>query len=101
MVVLGCEVGGRWDEEALTFVQRLVRIRSRQAPPLLRTAVASAFSRRWWSLLSVAVQDSLVATILGLPVGPLGGCGDTAEPGHVDVLTTYGGSAGPSRLPLR
>ena len=102
LVVLACEVGGRWNDEALSFVRRLVRIRSRQAPPLLRPAVASAFARRWWSMLSIAVQDALSATLLGLPLGPLSGCGDSAEPFTADVLTTYGGGGGsPSRLPLR
>ena len=64
LVVLGCEVGGRWNDEARRFVNRLAALRAAQAPPLLRHSVRAAFARRWWGLLSVAVQDSLAATLL-------------------------------------
>ena len=59
LVVLGCEVGGRWDDEAIRFVRRLRRLRSKQAPPLLQRAVQAVFARRWWAMLSVAVQKAL------------------------------------------
>ena len=42
LVVLGVEVGGRWDEGALGLVCRLVRLRCTRAPPLLRQEAASA-----------------------------------------------------------
>jgi len=102
LVVLGCEVGGRWNDEALDFVRRLVRHRAAQAPPLLRQCVASAYTRRWWTLLGVAVQDALAATILGLPAGPLaGGTAAAAPPFDADVLADTAAMPGPSRLPLR
>ena len=101
LVVLGCEVGGRWNDEARRFVNRLASLRAAQAPPLLRHSVRAAFARRWWGLLSVAVQDSLAATLLGLPLGPLSGCAPASAPYDADVVTLHGAAAAPSRLPLR
>ena len=43
LVVLGCEVGGRWNDEARRFVNRLAALRAAQAPPLLRHSVRAAF----------------------------------------------------------
>jgi len=102
LVVLACEVGGRWSVESLDFVRRLARHRAAQAPPVLRQAVAQAFARRWWTLLGVAVQDALAATIMGLPTGPLpAGTAAAAPPFAADVLTAYADAGTPSRLPLR
>ena len=101
LIVLGCEVGGRWNDEALGFVRRLARLRAAQAPPLLRQSVAAAYSRRWWCLLGVAVQDALASTALGLPSGPLAGCADTGGPYDADVVALHGAPSAPSRLPLR
>ena len=55
LVVLGSEVGGRWSGEAGRFVQHLLRVR---APPALRRAAAAGWSRRWWGILAVAVQQA-------------------------------------------
>ena len=101
LVVLGCKVGGRWDDQAVAFVRRLARLRSRQAPPLLRAAARAAYSRRWWGLLSVAVQDAVAATLLGAPLGPYGGCAAGVSPALPDVLTLCSGGSAHSRLPLR
>ena len=101
LVVLGCEVGGRWNDEALGFVRRLARLRAAQAPPILRQSMAAAYSRRWWCLLGVAVQDALASTALGLPSGPLAGCADNGGPCDTDVVALHGALAAPSRLPLR
>ena len=102
LVVLGCEVGGRWNDEALDFVRRLARgKRAAQAPPILRQSMAAAYSRRWWCLLGVAVQDALASTALGLPSGPLAGCADNGGPCDTDVVALHGALSAPSRLPLR
>ena len=101
LVVLGCEVGGRWNDEALGFVRRLARLRAAQAPPILRQSMAAAYSRRWWCLLGVAVQDALASTALGLPSGPLAGCADNGGPCDTDVVALRGALSAPSRLPLR
>ena len=65
LVVLGSEVGGRWNGEAGRFVQHLLRVRSQRAPPALRRAAAAGWSRRWWGILAVAVQQAVASTALG------------------------------------
>ena len=101
LVVLASEVGGRFSKEAQAFVRRLARLRCQQAPPMLRSVAQAAFARRWWALLSVAIQDALAATLLGLPAGPLDGVAGAPLPSMADVLTVYGADGCPSRLPLR
>ena len=78
-----------------------ILLRAQQEAPFLRAATQAAFARRWWALLSVAAQDALAATLLGLPVGPLDGVAHASGPWAADVLTTFGALGGPSRLPLR
>ena len=63
-MTLACEIGGRWDAGALAFMDKLVTVRARRAPSLLQAAAARGWQRRWWSLLSVAVQDALAATLI-------------------------------------
>ena len=59
-----CEIGGRWNDASLRLVVQLVRSCALRAPAPLRGA---AWYRRWWGLLSVAVQNTLAATLLGSP----------------------------------
>ncbi len=68
LVVLALEVGGRWSEEAVTFVKLLAKANSRSAPALLRPAARAAYFHRWTGLLAVAAQRALAATLLELPV---------------------------------
>ena len=67
LLVLGSEIGGRWSTGARRFVRDLVRLRAQRAPPAVRGAAASAWARRWWSALSVAVQLAVASTALGRP----------------------------------
>ena len=64
MVVLAFEVGGRWSLESWDFLKKLVRLRVRRAPPLLRRAAALGWHRRWTCLLSVAAQKALASILL-------------------------------------
>ena len=82
LVVLGTEVGGRWNAGARQLLRDLVRVRAQRAPPAVRTAASSAWARRWWASLSVSVQQAVTSTALGSP---------WPAPPH----------ASPSRLPLR
>ena len=65
LVVLGWEVGGRWTAQARRFVRDLVRLKAYRAPPAIRAAATVAWARRWWSMLSVAVQQAVAGTALG------------------------------------
>ena len=64
LTTLACEVGGRWSEDCSWLVKQLLKVRVAQAPRLFRTSAAQAWKRRWWSLLSVAVQSSLAASLV-------------------------------------
>ncbi|CAE7502185.1 unnamed protein product [Symbiodinium natans] len=66
LVVLAAEVGGRWGEECQRFVRQLLRLRVQRAPAALRAAAAQGWARRWWGLLSVAVQRAVASTALGV-----------------------------------
>ena len=99
LCVLGCEVGGRWDADAVKLVQRLVALRAHRAPPAVRAPAKAAWARRWWSLLSVAVQQAVGHTALGraraLP-GPA-----HADAPALDEVLHLADPDRPSRLPLR
>ena len=87
LVVLACEVGGRWDSKALSFVDTLVSVHARRAPPVLQATAVRAWQRRWWCLLSVAVQDALAATLVEDGASALGGAAGFQEPFLEQVLS--------------
>ena len=64
LVVLACEVGGRWSEASLRFVRGLAAYRARTAPRALRRSVEHAWQARGWAILTVAVQDALCSTLV-------------------------------------
>ena len=45
------------------LLRELARFRAASEPPLLRRSMQAAFLRRWWSLLSVALHDSIAAAL--------------------------------------
>ena len=100
LVVLGSEVGGRFNGDAHCLLRDLVRVRACRAPPALRSAAASGWTRRWWSMLSVAVQQAVASTALGRPwpQPPHAPCA-TGPP--LDRLLDLAEAEGPSRLPWR
>ena len=64
LVVLGIETGGRWSEEAASFVKLLSHAKARQAPRLLQHSVASALINRWTALLTHAALQAFAASLL-------------------------------------
>ena len=62
LVVLGAEVGGRWNDGAQRLLRDLVRLRAQRA--------TSAWARRWSGMLAVAVQQAVAGTAPGPPLGP-------------------------------
>ena len=99
LCVLGCEVGGRWNADAVKLVQRLVALRAHRAPPAVRASAKAAWARRWWSVLSVAVQQAVAHTALGR-ARAMPGPAHTDAPALDEVLH-LADPGGPSRLPLR
>ena len=59
LLVLGSEVGGRWNEQARTFLRNLVRKLTGPRPHSAQALV----------MLSAAVQQAVASTALGRPVG--------------------------------
>ena len=63
--VVACATGGRFSPEAAALVKELVGAKVEQAPGALRGSFCTIWRRRWWSLLSVAVQRAVGQNLLG------------------------------------
>ena len=98
LVVVAMEVGGRWSEEAWSFLAQLAKNRAAIAPALLRRSAEYCFLRRWSQMLAVAAQTAFAATLLGEPSGKTPAWNDCA-PELGEVLNDRDLPAqGPSRL---
>ena len=47
LVVVALEIGGRWSNEAIQFIDDLAAARAREAPPVMRRSAFLAWKRRW------------------------------------------------------
>ena len=98
LVVTAVEIGGRWSEEAWTFLTSLAEAKSQTAPTVLQRSTQYCLLRRWSQMLAVAVQSAFASTLLGESASkmPLHNC-ETPEWGEMlcdrEVTTE-----GPSRL---
>ncbi|CAK0900915.1 unnamed protein product, partial [Prorocentrum cordatum] len=86
LMVLSCEVGGRWGRDSLQLVRLLAKQKARAAPALLRRSAELAYTNRWWGFLSVAAQDALMATLTGDGYLALGGAAGEDDPDLAEVL---------------
>ena len=66
LVVFGIETGGRWSEEATTFLRLLAQARAASAPVAVRRAAQAAWVYRWSGILSVAAQRAFATSLLEL-----------------------------------
>eukprot|EP00434_Breviolum_minutum_P031171 symbB.v1.2.027568.t1/scaffold2838.1/size69213/9 len=64
LVVLGIEVGGRWSEEAASFITSLARTKTRDTPAPLRHAAATSLISRWTALFTHAAMTAFAASLL-------------------------------------
>ena len=90
LLVLGCEVYGRWSQDAVSIVRELVALKARAAPPALRRSAAYAWSNRWWSLISVATQRAVAEALLrpgGFDLQPVPARDE--PPALADLVTDY------------
>ena len=92
--VLACEVGGRFSPECGDLVSRLVEHKASQQPAPLRGSFRVILHRRWWGLLSVAVQRAVACNLAG---ADWPGSGLKELPG-LEELLTYVEAPLPSRL---
>ena len=64
LVVVACEVGGRWSGEALTFLHLLADAKVRDEPEDFREAIKSAWMRRRKTLLACAAARAFALSLL-------------------------------------
>ena len=83
LLCLGVETYGRWSNHCLTLVRQLAKAKARNITQDMRRPLELAFHRRWWSLLSVAVQRAVAEAIL--------------RPSGADLLSAAGSGA---QLPI-
>ena len=81
-MVSAMEIGGRWSEEAYTFLTLLAQTKAKQGPKTLRSSTQYCLVRRWTQMVSVAAQSALAASLLGESA--------TKTPFSHDVLPDWG-----------
>ena len=104
---MAAEVFGRFDDHSRDLLSELVRAHCAGTTPILRRRLELGWQRRWWSLLSVAVQVAVAASIV--PTAPQFAEGPDSLPAwrraghdHVSLLEAEHEQPGEvSRLPLR
>ena len=96
LVVFALETGGRWDEEAVSFVRDLAAARAADVPLGLRFATTLAYERRWARWLSTASAVAFIRS-LTLPKAAIGGAPFAPAPSLPDLLASGpdGGALGP------
>ena len=62
--ILGCEVYGRWSDDAVKIVREMAALKAQQAPRRLRNCARHAWSNRWWALIGVGVQRAIAEALL-------------------------------------
>jgi len=97
-LVLAGEVGGRWSDTTCRLIRDLATAKSEDAAPRLRKSAAFAWENRWWSMISVATQNALAATLVDDAPHMLHAWEGTAPPLGILLL---GEAPAESRLPLR
>ena len=85
LTTLACETGGRWSKACVTMVRQLAKVKARNAREEQQAALTAAYANRWWSLLSVAAQNSLAASLADDKPQLLDGV-DGEEPHWQEVL---------------
>ena len=56
LLSLSVEAYGRWGADSLRLVRELARAKAANYPEILQLSVRHAYAKRWWHILSVAVQ---------------------------------------------
>ena len=84
LATVAMEVGGRLSEASLDLLRRLAGARARSTPGPLRASARAAWLGRWVTMVSVAAQDALAATLVDDAVLLLDGA-DGEVPSEVSV----------------
>ena len=90
LIVLGCEVYGRWCPDALSLVKELAYLKACSSPAYLRASVRAAWFNRWWSLASVGTQAAIAESLLtGIGVDLLPTAVTDGGPDVTDLLELH------------
>ena len=84
LAVAAVEVGGRWGGDAPWLIRSLAEFKARSYPKIIRRRTERAWQSRWWTLLSVAAQDTLAASLLNDGVFRIGDI--VAEPLEIEEV---------------
>ena len=96
LLVLAAGTGGRWHANCIDFIRNLARFRASSEPAVLRRSMQLAYQRRWWSLLSLALHNSIAAA-LDLSLDVVAGSFPVASPIDIWVRDPPDVSTLPSR----
>ena len=66
LVVLACEVGGRWSEETRDFLRHLAKARARGEPNPLQRRAEAAWLMRWRVIMACRAAKSCALSLLDL-----------------------------------
>ena len=64
LVVLACEVGGRWSEETNNFLLQLAKAKVRGVPQPLKSSAKQSWLWRWRSILACAAAKAFAQSLL-------------------------------------
>ena len=64
LVVIAGEVGGRWSNEAVSFIRHLAKARARGEPAVLKRRAEQVWRVRWCGLLTCAAARAFAASLL-------------------------------------
>ena len=88
LVVLGCEVYGRWSDDAVKLLREMAALKAQEAPSLLRGCAHHAWASRWWALVGVGTQRAIAEALLRHAGSDLQTCAPaSAPPPLADLLT--------------
>ena len=90
LLVLGCEVYGRWCNDALDLIKELADLKARAVPDYLQASVRAAWLNRWWGLASVGVMNAIGESLLaGRGPDLLAGTPPAPAPAVIDLLELH------------
>ena len=62
--MVATETGGRLNREATELIEQAAVAKARSSPVPLQNSTARAWQQRWTTMLAVAAQDALAATLV-------------------------------------
>ena len=64
LLSLGVETYGRWSDHSLVLMRHLAQYKSSNMPEYLRASIEQGCFARWWSLVSITVQQAVAERII-------------------------------------